>query len=380
MAILLDFLKFLKRPHHDHDEVDNLNTRLVCIFALAVGFLLFASEYGSNSIQCVPKATWRPSWKQYAEDLCFIEGSYFVDPNATLPHYSHLEKSKKVSSYQWAPFIFLFIALIFHLPRVFWSSISSTSYLRFKDVCESSMDFHSYNHSKSIARFEDVSLRNPSFLPAHFGFGFINRFFDRYIADRYMVVSYFFVKFWHIFNVVFALRLLCFLISDNLHDPFGYKTYWKILAGVNWRESGAFPRITTCEISTRQYASETFDKIKYEQFQCFLAANNYIEKIFLFTWIIFAALFFVNVWNLFSWIWKIWNSKVYAKRMIRARLQFKNNEEQVEEFLNFLSPDARFTILMIDAQNGGFVSGSDFTICYIHWEKSKESKKQFVGA
>lgn len=47
--------------------------------------------------------------------------------------------------------------------------------LRFKDVCESSMDFHSYNHSKSIARFEDVSLRNPSFLPAHFGFGFINR-------------------------------------------------------------------------------------------------------------------------------------------------------------------------------------------------------------
>lgn len=66
--------------------------------------------------------------------------------------------------------------------------------------------------------------------------------------------------------------------------------------------------------------------------------------------------------------------------MIRARLQFKNNEEQVEEFLNFLSPDARFTILMIDAQNGGFVSGSDFTICYIHWEKSKESKKQFVGA
>uniref|UniRef100_A0AC34GXQ2 Innexin n=1 Tax=Panagrolaimus sp. ES5 TaxID=591445 RepID=A0AC34GXQ2_9BILA len=370
---ILDFFEFLKFRHQDHDGVDNLNTRSVCIYAVAVGFLLFASEYGSHSIQCFPKASWRPGWKQYAEDLCFVEGTYFVDPHSNLPHWSELPDSgQKVKMYQWTPFVFLFIALMFHLPRVFWESITSTSYLYFHDICNSSMDYRDRAHTRALKRFSQVSTNNPALLPAHTGLDFLNRIFDHYIGNRYLIISYFFMKVWHIANVILAHLLLCLLLPDNFQedpvDRWGYKTFWKILMGVDWKESGAFPRITTCEIATRQYSGARGDRIKHEQTQCFLAANNYIEKAFFVTWILFVFLLIANICSLGKWIWKIWFSKEYVQNFIRARISKDEKEEDLSEYANLILPDARFTILMVEAQTRKLVSAEDYTECYIEWK------------
>uniref|UniRef100_A0AC35FQY6 Innexin n=1 Tax=Panagrolaimus sp. PS1159 TaxID=55785 RepID=A0AC35FQY6_9BILA len=332
MLALLEFFDFIKHRHHDHDGVDNLNTRYICMYALAIGFLLFASEYGVNSIQCFDKASWRSSWKQYSDDLCFIEGSYFVNLTETnkLPAPDELKNLKKVSFYQWTPFIFVLIAFMFHMPRVFWGSINSTS-------C---------------------------------------KFYNEKISDKYLIISYFIVKFWHIFNVVVAHLLLCLFICDNIQDPLGYKTFFNVISGVDWRKSGAFPRLTTCLVEIRQYDMGRFDRYKREQVQCFLAANNYIEKIFIFTWALFAILFIRNCWSLIEWACKIWKSKSYVCEIVRARLsemkQKNSFEKNIEEYANILLPDARFAILMASSQTRDFVGGTDLAANFLSWDTSRD--------
>ena len=99
---MLEYLDFIRKRHRDHDWVDNINTRYICTFAFAVGFLLFASEYGVKTMQCWEKPSWKPSWKSYADSFCFIDGSYFVDTtNFTLPHPKNLpDSSRRLSFYQ----------------------------------------------------------------------------------------------------------------------------------------------------------------------------------------------------------------------------------------------------------------------------------------
>uniref|UniRef100_A0A914NXZ3 Innexin n=1 Tax=Panagrolaimus davidi TaxID=227884 RepID=A0A914NXZ3_9BILA len=376
MLALLEFFDFIKHRHHDHDGVDNLNTRYICMYALAIGFLLFASEYGVNSIQCFDKASWRPSWKQYSDDLCFIEGSYFVNLTETdkLPAPDELKNLKKVSFYQWTPFIFVLIAFMFHLPRVFWASVNSTSYLYFQELCETSLEYEEKEHRECVKKFDTVSTSQPPRMPAHFGIGFVNRFYNEKISDKYLIISYFIVKFWHIFNVVVAHLLLCLFIGDNIQDPFGYKTFFNVISGVDWRKSGAFPRLTTCLVQIRQYDFGRFDRYKREQVQCFLAANNYIEKIFIFTWALFAFLFIRNCWSLIEWARKIWKSKSYVCEIVRARLSEKkknNFEKNIEEYANILLPDARFAILMASSQTRDFVGGADLTANFIKWDTSR---------
>uniref|UniRef100_A0A914XYX0 Innexin n=1 Tax=Panagrolaimus superbus TaxID=310955 RepID=A0A914XYX0_9BILA len=174
------------------------------------------------------------------------------------------------------------------------------------------------------------------------------------------------MKIWHIVNVVVAQFLLCLLIPNDL---FGFKTVWKMhINGYEWKESGVFPRLTTCDIAIRQYSGEIGDRIKHEQTQCFLAANNYIEKVFFWTWIIFVVLFFINLYSLCNWSWKIWNSKIIVQQYIEERLEKEQSKETLAEYANLLLPDARFTILMVAAQSHEMIGAADLVTGYMEWK------------
>uniref|UniRef100_A0AC35GRG7 Innexin n=1 Tax=Panagrolaimus sp. PS1159 TaxID=55785 RepID=A0AC35GRG7_9BILA len=202
---------------------------------------------------------------------CFIEGSYFVDPTKKLPLHFELPNSVKVDFYQWTPFIFLLIALLFHTPRIFWAAVNSTSYMYFQELCESSIEYRDPPHKECVRRFDVVSTSYPPQMPSHFGIGNLNKYYEEKISDKYLIILYFVVKVWHIVNVIIATLLLCLLTPSHLDDYFGIHTIWNLVTGVNWKKSGAFPRITTCEIGIRQSNWGRHDRIKNEQSQCFLA-------------------------------------------------------------------------------------------------------------
>ena len=94
------FQSALKR-RHDEDFFDKLNNKVTSYVMFAIGLSIFATEYSGSPMKCFVKPQWVSSWMEYAEDYCFIEGTYFVDVNKTLPPFQDLVTNyRKITFYQ----------------------------------------------------------------------------------------------------------------------------------------------------------------------------------------------------------------------------------------------------------------------------------------
>ena len=122
MVRLLDYMNKAAKPRPDEDVVDSANNRITVFLFLLMGLSVFAKEYYGNPIKCWGKPEWTSSWLQYAEDYCFVEGTFFTQINKTLPESDVLEdKGKKVNFYQWIPIVFHLMGFLMLLPRYYWS-------------------------------------------------------------------------------------------------------------------------------------------------------------------------------------------------------------------------------------------------------------------
>ena len=95
-----NFLALATKPCHDEDIVDRLNNSFASYVLIALGISIFAGEYAGNPLTCFQKPQWPSSWVQYAEDYCFIEGTYYVPVNESLVSYEKLQKYPKLNFYQ----------------------------------------------------------------------------------------------------------------------------------------------------------------------------------------------------------------------------------------------------------------------------------------
>uniref|UniRef100_A0A914P4R1 Innexin n=1 Tax=Panagrolaimus davidi TaxID=227884 RepID=A0A914P4R1_9BILA len=120
-------LKRTTKPGFDEDFVDRLNSSYAAYFFIAVSITIFGYNFGQKPIQCLPKPSWHYSWTQYATDICFIEGMYFVPLNVSLPAENGYKDLKKISFYQWTPFVLILLGIMFTFPRSLWSFVQWSS-------------------------------------------------------------------------------------------------------------------------------------------------------------------------------------------------------------------------------------------------------------
>ncbi|KAE9549808.1 hypothetical protein FO519_006973, partial [Halicephalobus sp. NKZ332] len=97
MLRFLDYMNKVAKPRPDEDIIDSVNNRITVFLFLGMGLSVFAKEYYGNPIKCWGKPEWTSSWLQYAEDYCFVEGTFFAPVNDTIPKLEILmEEGKKM--------------------------------------------------------------------------------------------------------------------------------------------------------------------------------------------------------------------------------------------------------------------------------------------
>uniref|UniRef100_A0AC34GWQ2 Innexin n=1 Tax=Panagrolaimus sp. ES5 TaxID=591445 RepID=A0AC34GWQ2_9BILA len=330
------------KSRYDEDMLDKFNNKLTSYLMFALGLSIFAQEYAGDPLKCWSKPSWEDHWLQYAEDYCFIEGTYAIKLNHSLPHRDDLWQYKKVTFYQWIPFIFYLMGIMLQLPRFFWSFINWTSYLHLTGFCNVAVNSFRQHlvHKKGdievyVNHFEDAinrkckkskvkkSLRK---LPIS-----LAGYWDSHVSPKYLFISYLLLKLWQIANTLVLLVILNRLIADQHDDWFGITTISKLVYGQEWPDSDIFPRVTVCNFQIREMAKNLETELATKTAQCVLSAHMFVEKFFIFVWFWLVFLCFANCCGFLLWCTRFLNGRAdsFLKEFIVSGI----------DFVDFLKPE-----------------------------------------
>ncbi len=65
-----------------------------------------------------------PLFFSFVENYCWAEGTYAVDPSEFMADKPEKYADKKITYYQWVPFMLGLQAILFYIPRIVWSVFS----------------------------------------------------------------------------------------------------------------------------------------------------------------------------------------------------------------------------------------------------------------
>lgn len=271
-AKLRQFLSKVKKEHDD-DAVDR------CIYATTVymlGFcavLIMAKQYVGDPLQCWLPAEYTGAWEKYIENYCFVENTYYVAENQSSRMLSSenrwIRRQYELRYYQWIPYILSVQALLCFAPKMIFKILYSFSDLRVNDLVQLA-----YKGTKSQRPWEDEAMTLP------------RRIADRLIARRetrarisfnwYLTAIYMLMKALLIGAVACQLVIINYFLGT--WDPlWGFNIVRRIaIDGVDWRNNGFFPRVTFCDLQTRDIG-----QVREHTVQCVLMINMHVLLAFL---------------------------------------------------------------------------------------------------
>ena len=295
--------------------------------------------------------------------------------NEDLPPNDTDRKVKMLKYYQWTPFILLFQALLFYLPRMIWRSLSDKSGLDLQSLVDvvhnyelkgaappqSKKDtllqylantFDQYLNTARNTRLkndipnyefkytENLLQRKKSRVESsnesentiesiddgfyssadekrkisHIGKLFCITKGKRY--GNYLLVLFVFVKVLFCVNSIVQLFILNHFLGNNFL-VLGWEVLVKIWTGEDWTQLSRFPRVTMCDFSIREVGI-----VHRYTVQCVLSINLFNEKIFIFIWYWLFIVSLFNIFDLASWLYTLKlnssNRYCYIKRKLKS--------------------------------------------------------------
>ncbi|KAL3077251.1 hypothetical protein niasHS_013240 [Heterodera schachtii] len=333
------------RGEHDDDAVDRAiyatTVHLLGFFAV----LIMAKQYMGDPLQCWLPAEYTGAWEKYIENYCFVENTYYVAQSESgkmlSPEHKSSRRHFELRYYQWIPYILVVQALICFAPKMTFKILYSFSGVRMSDLIQLA-----YRGTKNHWKDESLSKNIAEKLIARREAAtktFISS--NCYLALTYLLMKVLFV---------FALALQLFIINFSLgsFDPlWGFTIIWQIVVvGNDWRTNGFFPRVTFCDLKTRDIG-----QFREHTVQCVLMINMFAEKIFIFLWLWFFAFLIIASLNLLFWTYQILSMRSKERMIIDAlRLQnIRPSRQIVKVFVSkFLKLDGILVLRLIDSNTG----------------------------
>ncbi|RCN34388.1 Innexin [Ancylostoma caninum] len=149
-------------PRQDDDWSDRLHYLMTPNILLAFSVLISFKQFGGRPIECMFPNKFPGSWEQYAENYCWSQDTYFVEPKQhveLLKPDQRYTPERELSYYQWVPFFLLLQAAFFRAPSFLWKSFSNHSGIRMHEVVEKAKD------SANVE--EEVRQKNIAILARH---------------------------------------------------------------------------------------------------------------------------------------------------------------------------------------------------------------------
>ena len=154
------FGKFVKGINlgNEGDGVDRLHfgkTPMVCMFFSA--FLMLIKYMNIKPMLCwVPYEFVNDLWVEYSIFYCYVSNT-FLPKSRDVFAYNSIEEIEKgdivwLRYYQWVPFIFITVAILFYLPRLLWQGVLEAEGINITAMVKSVNGFESALNSASRER------------------------------------------------------------------------------------------------------------------------------------------------------------------------------------------------------------------------------------
>ena len=264
----------LKRPHYD-DITNVLTYHYTPIVLTFFSIILTGKLLVGNAIECWTDAQFQNSWNRYTEDYCFVKGGYFLPFNQPFPS-AEMRKATEMSYYPWTGIFLTCQACMFLLCSVFWRFCSDNISLPLKTVLSraAALKGKIENEDSKIELLADY-IRGVLKNEKRFVFGPLTTCF---LTAKMLYAVHTFIQ---------LLVLQKFLGMDRI--SWGSKVLHNLLAGKTWEITGDFARVAMCDLQVRTQANTNNLTV-----QCVLMMNAFHEKVFLFIYVWFSALFILN--------------------------------------------------------------------------------------
>ncbi|VDM42777.1 unnamed protein product [Toxocara canis] len=289
------------------DFVDRLHfVRTVTLLVLCAMFVGMKQHFG-QPIQCMLPAhldrklhdslALGGSWTSYAQYFCFVENTYRLTYNRTVPGTQDRISIKQssgieVNYYQWVPYFFAIQALCFYIPSWIWHLLQQYGMLDIKAIVDEAVSIRGEikmeQRTKKLDKvvqfirgsfeYRDKLQQSVSCLgvltPNRFGF--------------FSTVAYLATKLIWLTNDIVQLIVISRFL--NINDFTWALQPSKLITTVTDSSSPAtlhyFPRVTFCDME--RY---TLGHVEVDTFQCVLMLNVINEKLFimLWFWIVFGS-------------------------------------------------------------------------------------------
>uniref|UniRef100_A0A7E4VB15 Innexin n=2 Tax=Panagrellus redivivus TaxID=6233 RepID=A0A7E4VB15_PANRE len=358
----------LQKKDHDDDTVDRMNysttAKILSFFAAVV----MAKQNVGSPLQCWIPAEYKKTWEQYIESYCFVENTYYVNASlSTFPNDPFSRKEYQLKYYQWTPYIFLLSAFIAYAPKLVFKFLNSFSNLVVSDIIQFAYSKNRQN-VKAKKASDNLDAKALSTLivtkftehnPSKIKFG------------KTLTITYFLMKVLELVSVIANLGLLMYFVDAS--SPFWGATLIKDLyKGNDWRTNGFFPRVTFCDLKTRDIGQHRPHTI-----QCVLMLNMFIEKMYIFLWAWFLICAIFTVINLIFWAIRVFNGNRQRTLINDALQQSGLKTEEVEDIDRFirdsLSNDGIVILRLIDS-NLGYINMAE--ICRQLYENFTAKKTE----
>ncbi|KRY70821.1 Innexin unc-7, partial [Trichinella pseudospiralis] len=389
MHFLTSVLKSIE-PRIDDDFVDRLNYYYTSGVIIMMAILVSAKQYAGHPIECWVPAQFTKAMEQYTENFCWIQNTYWVPFDDFIPQRSDEREERQIGYYQWVPFVLAIEALMFYIPTSVWRFMNAQSGINILGVLELACDSRNIEPQNRLytvnvlARHIDDALR----YQRDFGrkersvylwaFIRIGKFYGAYVT-----LMYCFVKFLYFINVFGQFFLLNRFLANENTQFLGAHVVWNLLQGVEWQNSGVFPRVTLCDFDIR-----VLGNVHRHTVQCVLVINMFTEKIFLFLWLWFLFLTLLTFVNMTYWLLTILLPSLRL-RFIQRCLEFSDappdpqkDGKHLDKFVNnYLRPDGIFILRMIFNHSGNIMCNEiAFSLWTRYRELHKSPKAMLVGA
>ncbi|KRX25796.1 Innexin unc-9 [Trichinella nelsoni] len=310
------------KPTVDDDVVDRANYFYTPSLLLLFALIISTRQWIGQPIECWVPAEFKYAWEEYTENFCYIQDTYWLPLNDTIPGRSE-RGHKHISYYQWVPFILGVQALFFGAPFALWRICNFRSGFNIEtivSVARESTLKESWDDENSqtsiIAAFLCEVLQ-------------LKRTFETYCrssgrsswlngkllnSGSFLTFAYTLVKFLYVVNC--SLQLLFMQIVLATGRQWMPNIFLRLLSGTGWEMTGVFPRVTMCDFEVR-----VLRNLNRYTVQCVLMINMVNEKIFLLVWCWTVVLTCINSLHLVYWLYRNLvrrSRREYIKKLVNA--------------------------------------------------------------
>ncbi|VUZ49197.1 unnamed protein product [Hymenolepis diminuta] len=398
------------------DWADRMSyTHSTIIFLLCTA-IVSAKTYILSPLAChVPTVPSGSDFDSYFNSWCWVHGTTPIRINESIPEddaaWEELENERRITYYQWVPFILGLQTIMFYLPHVAWQNVTFNRLgADLTAIVVKAMDALKTTSPEAREKIiANVANRLELLLFAHRDirrgkraalkrkiYNICGIFFVSKRMGTWTVFSYLCIKILYLTNAIGQLYLIKhFLGYDEDMMGFGIHLANSLVSGSKWQESNYFPRVAFCSITIR-HLGQTNNRYMG---MCALAINMLNEKLYVFLWFWTLVVAISTGFSLINWFLRL-SIRRRQTHVIRKYLKITplmleldksgsssstpsealdpGRPDTIERFIReFLRMDGVFIVQMLNMNAGDVITGEVIRLLWHTWLTKYADKKDF---